>query len=174
MDRKDQKLEQVWKQNEIPVVFRDGKPTQRLLIRFPSSIIFKQIDQIKDEHKAEYFEQLNWIRAEHRRYPKWIARFSCWKIPMAWFEDVIKRSMSKYGSVYVIQPYRIQQKCAPACWNAVGVECECSCMGEHHGAGNPAGKWHIVSETSAVSWGEKQYSCRLIYPNQKNEAAICP
>ncbi len=157
MDRKDPKLEQIWKQNEIPVVFRDGKPTQRLLIRLP----FKQPDMLK----AEYFEQLNWVRAEHRIYPERITQYNCWKIPMTWFEDIIKRSMYKYGSVYVIQPYRIQQKCAPACWNAIGVECECSCMGENHGAGNPAGKWHVVSETLAVSWGNKQYSCRLIHPN---------
>lgn len=35
-------------------------------------------------------------------------------------------------------------------------------MGQNHGSGNPQGKWHIVSETFAVKWKEREYSCRLL------------
>nr|VFK51478.1 MAG: hypothetical protein BECKTUN1418D_GA0071000_100817 [Candidatus Kentron sp. TUN]VFK57870.1 MAG: hypothetical protein BECKTUN1418F_GA0071002_11285 [Candidatus Kentron sp. TUN]VFK66706.1 MAG: hypothetical protein BECKTUN1418E_GA0071001_11245 [Candidatus Kentron sp. TUN] len=147
MDRRDPKLKEIWKQEKIPVVFRKGK-SEPLLIHLP-------------------YAQDNWwwLKGEHRNQPEWIENYNGWKTPKAWFEDVIKRTLGKYGSVYVIQPYRTQQKCAPACWNATGVECECSCMGENHGAGNPGGKWHVVSETFAVKWDERQYSCRLILPN---------
>src|SRR5690606_1987750 len=55
---------------------------------------------------------------------------------------------------------RAQQKCAPACWNAEGFHCECSCMSENHGGGHPGGSWYKVSETFAVSWGAQRYSCR--------------
>ena len=106
-----------------------------------------------------------WLKDERRNNPKWIPDYKCWEIPKSWFEEVVKKSIEKFGSSYVVQPYYTQQKCAPACWNAVGIECECSCMGQNHGTGNPVGKWHIVSETCAVNWGEKQYSCRLILPN---------
>ena len=75
-------------------------------------------------------------------------------------KDVIKLCLQQYQSAYVIQLYRAQQKCAPACWNAEGFHCECSCMGENHGGGHPGGNWHEVSETFAVSWGDQRYSCR--------------
>jgi len=37
--------------------------------------------------------------------------------------------LAKYSKVYVIQPYREQEKCSPTCQNAIGHECQCSCMG---------------------------------------------
>lgn len=146
MDKKDPRLIQIWKQNQIPVVYRPerGKP---LLVRLPYAPTNRQ-----------------WLKGDHRNQPDWIAEQKYWQTPKAWFEDIVKRALCRYGQIYVIQPFNAQEKCAPACWNALGVECECSCMGANHGSGNPVGKWHIVSETLAVSWGEKQYSCRLLIP----------
>jgi hypothetical protein len=61
----------------------------------------------------------------------------------------VDRSLAKYSKVYIIQPYREHEKCAPACQNAIGHECQCSCMGLYHGAGND-GSWFEVSETFAT------------------------
>lgn len=103
-----------------------------------------------------------WLHAGHRNKPSWNSERRCWELPKAWFESIVKRALDKYAQIYVIQPFNAQEKCAPACWNALGVECECSCMGQNHGAGHPEGKWHVVSETFAVRWDDKQYSCRLL------------
>lgn len=149
MDGKDPKLRQIWDQGRIPAVFRQGN-SKPLFVRLPYST-----------------DNREWLKADHRNQPEWLKQYKCWNTPKSWFEDIIKRSLIKYGRVYVIQTYRTQQKCAPACWNASGIDCECSCMGENHGSGNPIGKWYIVSETCAVSWDEKQYSCRLIVPNKR-------
>ena len=73
----------------------------------------------------------------------------------------IERSLAEYGKVYVIQPYREQEKCSPACQNATGHECQCSCMGLYHGAGND-GSWFEVSDTFAARWGEQELACRLM------------
>lgn len=148
MDQKDPRLREIWKQEKIPVVFREGK-SKPLLIRLPYAPNNKQL-----------------LKANHRNDPEWVKQYQCWRTPASWFEDIVKRALIKYGQVYVIQPFQEKQKCSPACWNARGIQCECSCMGEHHGAGNPVGKWHIVSETFAVSWGDKTYSCRLIVPSE--------
>jgi len=143
MDQRDPKLLQVWSQTAIPVVFhRKSKP---LLIRLP----FARTNR-------------DWLKGDHRNQPEWLSSLKCWETPKSWFEDVIRRGLQKYGRVYVIQPFSAQQKCAPACWNAVGAECECSCMGANHGSGDPAGKWHVVSETFAVRWETREYSCRLL------------
>lgn len=140
----DRRLKAIWNQTRLPVVFRQekGKP---LLVRLPFS----------DSNRE-------WIKADKRINPTWNAEKRYWEVPKAWFESLTRRALAKYGSVYVIQPFRPLQKCAPACWNAEGVECECSCMGEHHGSGHPAGRWYEVSETCAVSWGDKQYHYRRL------------
>lgn len=46
--------------------------------------------------------------------------------------------------------------------NALGDECQCSCMGEHHGSQGPAGRWKVVSNSFATRWGESAVACRLI------------
>lgn len=103
-----------------------------------------------------------WLKGERRANPKWdrVRRF--WTVPKAWFNLMVQQCLATFGSVYVVQPYREQEKCAPACWNALGDECQCSCMGEHHGSQGPAGRWKVVSDSFATRWGEKAVACRLI------------
>ena len=67
----------------------------------------------------------------------------------------------RFGRVYVIQPYREFEKCAPACWNATGFTCECSCMGKNHGS-MPGGRWWVVADTFAIQWQGRRLACRLI------------
>lgn len=147
VDDKDPRLREIWNQKTIPVLYRQGKGVP-LLLRLPYA---------KDNRA--------WIKAEHRKDPEWSEKHRCWHLPRTWFEEIIKKALIRYRRIYVIQPFNPNEKCAPACWNAVGAECECSCMGANHGSGNPPGRWHIVSETLAVKWGPKQYSCRLLTPS---------
>lgn len=146
MDANDPQLKQIWTQTEIPVVFRGG-PVRPLLVRLP----------FRDSNYS-------WLRHERRAAPEWLGRYKAWSIPKSWFENTLQRCLAQFGTVYVIQPFKTTEKCAPACWNAKGAECECSCLGKNHGSGNPIGKWHIVSDTFAVSWNERRYSCRLLLP----------
>ncbi len=137
-------LREIWHQKKIPVVFRRGKG-QRLMLRLPYSSENRHI-----------------VKGGHRNEPVWSDRFRCWETPRSWFNDLIERFLVRFNRVYVIQGFREEQKCAPACWNASGYDCECSCMGANHGTGNPAGCWHVVSETFAVEWSARKYACRLM------------
>ena len=83
---------------------------------------------------------------------------------MAWYDWLAHRLLSNYGAVYLIQLYREMQECAPACRDAKGLDCECSCMGENHGVGALGDRWHEISETFAFKWGERKYACRLLAP----------
>lgn len=85
-----------------------------------------------------------------------------WIVPAAWYDKLVEKALKKFGRVYLIQVYRELQVCAPACWNARGYHCECSCMGANHGTGHPGGGWYELDETCALNWGIKTYACRLL------------
>ena len=142
MQGQDPKLRQIWLQKKIPVAYRQAKS---LLIRLPYAP-----------------DNRRWLKDNRRKQPRWDTQYKCWEIPRTWFESVVQRTLKRFGRAYVIQAFRTQQRCAPACWNAKGFDCECSCMGANHGSGDPSGQWYVISETLAVNWGERQYSCRLI------------
>ena len=145
MNDSESKLKHVWNQRSVPVILRRGGKGQRLRLRLP------------------YAENnRSWLQDGRRNAPKWIADGSYWETPKAWFNDLVNRALERYGRLYVIQPYREQEKCAPACLNAVGHECQCSCMGANHGAGND-GSWFEVSDTFATRWGHQQLACRLMH-----------
>jgi hypothetical protein len=144
----DPRLRQIWFQTKVPVVYRPGG-SERLLVRLP----YAAGNRV-------------WLKGQRRNKPKWNATHKRWEIPKSWFEDVVRRAMAKYGAVYVIEPFRLQKKCAPACWNAKGLECDCSCMGQNHGTGDPSGRWYFISDALAVNWGPRRYSYKLMRPSK--------
>jgi hypothetical protein len=139
-----QDMAAIWTQSKIPVVYRQ-RGSKPVLIRLPYN----------DDNRT-------WLKGDHRRKPVWSAQDTHWKVPKSWFEEVVTRCLHRFGRVYVVQPYRIQEKCAPACWNARGFECGCSCLGAYHGCQQPSGHWRIISDTFAVRWHDPQLGCRLM------------
>jgi len=144
MEKQDPRLREIWRQKRIPVIYRRPRPLPTL-VRLP--------------YAADNYE---WLRGERRHKPKWNPKYKSWETPIAWFDSIAQQALRRFGQVYVIQIYKEQQKCAPACWNAEGFHCECSCMGANHGSGHPGGRWHEVSETFAFEWGPRRYACRLM------------
>ncbi len=149
MEKGDPRLKEIWRQKKVPVVFRREK-SKPILVKLPYSS-----------------DNFTWLRGERRHKPKWNDKYKSWEIPVAWFDDIIKQVLKRYRQVYVLQLFREQQKCAPACWNAQGFHCECSCMGANHGTGHPGGGWYEVSETFAFEWGDKKYACRFLTSSKK-------
>ena len=146
-------LRRIWRQNQIPVIVRKGKG-YRLIVKLPhSSITFE------DRRSACAFLQA--VRPTGRS-PDWLERYKGWEVAQDWFSDLVNHILGKYSKLYIIQPYREQEKCASQCMNAQGHECQCSCMGANHGAGGPGAGWFEVSETFATRWGESHLACRLM------------
>ena len=140
-------LQRVWNQRSTPVLLNRGKrgpPRLRLPYR-------------------EYNRA--WLRSDRRTDPTWHKDGKYREVPRAWFNDLVRRCVEEFGSVYIIQPFRAQQKCAPVCWEAVGEDCECSCMGANHGMGRPKGRWIVLSETFAASWDSEMWACRHLGPH---------
>lgn len=134
----------IWNQRQIPVILRRTGRSEKLRVRLP-------------------FHENNrsWLQNGRRNKPEWIKSEKYWEVPKSWFNDLVDRCLERFGKVYVIQPYREQEVCAPACLNAKGHECECSCMGANHGQGSD-GTWFEVSDTFAIRWGEQQLAVRLL------------
>jgi len=130
-----------WHQTTTPVVVRRRRDSLRIRLPYDPA-------------------NRKFLRNGRRSEPRWVRDKGWWEIPRAWFNDFIDRALEHYGRVYVIQPYT-QEKCAPACLNAQGHICECSCMGANHGMGND-GTWFEVSETFAFRWSDTDLACRLL------------
>ncbi|MEL6170592.1 MAG: hypothetical protein AAFR02_01070 [Pseudomonadota bacterium] len=144
VERETKRLRAIWDQKATPVVLRRGGKGERLRLRLPYAN-----------------NNWTWLRNGRRCKPIWNAGEECWEIPKAWFNDFVERALKHYGALHVIQPYREQEICAAACRNAKGHECQCSCMGEHHGMGEGDG-WFDVTEAFAVRSGERMLACRTM------------
>jgi hypothetical protein len=145
----DGRLDEIWKQQAIPVILRRDGWHEKLRVRLPKA---------DDDGK--------WINGLGKSRAVWIYGGSYWELPKSWFNKFVNEALVRYKSLYVVQPYREQEKCAPACMNASGHECECSCMGANHGAGND-GSWFEVSDTFATRWHERELACRLMVAKER-------
>jgi hypothetical protein len=140
----DSELKAIWNQGTVPVILRRSRKGQQLRIRLPYA----------DDNR-------HWLKGERTQTPHWSSLHRCWETPKAWFNELVEQCLQRHGKLYIIQPYREQEKCSPACMNAQGHECQCSCMGANHGAGND-GSWFEVSDTFATKWGDEYLACRLM------------
>lgn len=137
-------LKEIWRQSLIPIIFRRSRP-QSILVKLPPKIGNRE-----------------WLRNQEKRKPEWNEQYQAWEVPQAWFERVVRLCLGRYKQSYVIQLRREVSVCASKCWEAQGLHCECSCLGEMHGGGAPGGRWYELSETFAIEYGEKKYAARLL------------
>lgn len=140
-------LREIWRQDRVPVIYR---PQSRdpVLVKLPYA----------EDNRV-------WLLDGDRWRIRWVSHFKCWQIPRIRFNRTVDLCLMRYGKVHVIQSYREQEKCAPACWNAKGHVCQCSCLGANHGKGAGHG-WFVVGDTFATRWGDKKLACRTLVINE--------
>lgn len=137
-----------WSNAHIPIVVRSGIPGDKLTARLP--------------YRLDNKLWLTSLATGHRKPDvKWAPLPQAWKLPVTWLNRFVDQGLERYGRLYVVQPYREMEKCAPACRNAIGHDCQCSCMGANHGA-QDGGGWFDVSETFAFRWGPRSAAIRLM------------
>lgn len=142
------RAKKAWNNKFIPVVIRRGG-SRALRLRVPAT---------------QHIEVL--LRnGSRKRKPLWVPEGTYWELPASRFNDVVKLLLSRFGNLYIIQPYRENEICARACMEAHGFECQCSCMGAHHGSAH-CGGWYEVYETFSVRYGETRLACRLLIANK--------
>lgn len=140
------KMHKIWKEDPVVMLSKDNpKAPNGVYVKFPGSK-----------------PPIGWVWGNRRNWPRYNVIFKCWVVPMSWFDDMVEKMLIHFGHVYVIETVQSQHVCAPACWNAIGIACKCSCNGLNHGKNQPAGDWRVVSEAFAVYKGESKLTCRLI------------
>lgn len=148
MDAERARLKAAWDQREIPAVLRRQGKGEKTRARLPGPLTYAP------QHQA-------WIQNGRSIYPRWNWDRHFWEFPKKWFNDFVERSLTTYGAVYIIQPFRDYEVCARACMEAKGHECNCSCMGQNHGSG-VHGWWFEVSDAFAVRSSAPELACRLL------------
>jgi len=145
----------IFSQNSFPVVC--NPPTDSgLWIKIPA-----------DWNDKDDPRRYHWLCNLLPRKPRWFLQYKSWIIPERHLQLITKELLDKFGCVILLQLHREKEVCAPACWNAQGLECHCSCLGVNHGAGQPGGRWYIVGEAYAVQWaGDLKVSCQYLIRNQ--------
>lgn len=140
------RLGAILKQSVIPVAIRLGKG-HKLKVMLPYA---------EDNRR--------WLQQGTKSRPAWLSSEKMWRLPSNNFNSFVKRALDRYARLWVVQPYREHEVCAPACWNATGHECQCACMGANHGSQSGDG-FFVVNETFAVRWGAEDVACRLMTLN---------
>ena len=139
-------------------------------------VIWKKIDSAKLIVRLPYDRNggsnRDWLRNQRRLTIEWNKEDGYWLTPKAWLSDTIDRCLARRGVTYVIQPYREQEICAAACWNAEGYICECSCLGKNHGMGRQGYRWYEISDTFAFRNGDETYAVRKLTKTDERPIVI--
>jgi hypothetical protein len=56
-----------------------------------------------------------------------------WSLPRNCLVKLVTAAIDRYGHIEVYRDMSRLSRCTSACLQARGLECDCSCMGEHHG-----------------------------------------
>jgi hypothetical protein len=134
----------VWKNGGTPVILRRGG-SMSLRIRLPFAPENRSFLKVGSRKKE----------------PEWNKEKKYWSLPPSRFNELVDLLLNRFGKVYIIQPHVETEKCASACMNAEGHDCQCSCLGANHGRGND-GRWFEISDSLAVRHGKKVYGSRLL------------
>lgn len=148
-----EKIREVWRQRDVPVLVRQGAGFP-VFVKIPNP----KIDDLMWRRKAA-----TWLKPTlSSRDAKWLKNARGFEVPKAWFNNLTTKLLQKYQKLWIIQPYREQEVCAPACKTASGHECNCQCMGRYHGIDAPGSGWFTVNEAFETRWGESHMACRLM------------
>ncbi|AGI71921.1 hypothetical protein OA238_c18120 [Octadecabacter arcticus 238] len=102
-----------WRHKTIPMAIRSDEKRTKVLVHLP----FGEDNRV-------------WLHGLGKTRPKYVRDHQAWEIPKAWFNKFVEAALLRYRRVYVVQPYREYEVCAPACRNAKGHDCNCSCRGK--------------------------------------------
>lgn len=82
--------------------------------------------------------------------PEWNSAEHRWEIARPHLMRLAHALADRFGAVDVYLEYKTTDRCDTRCRDAEGDDCECSCLGEHHGGGLWGGGWVQVAETTLV------------------------
>lgn len=82
--------------------------------------------------------------------PEWDKENRCWWVARNHFGAVVEAMRDRLGRIDVYVDFRGVERCDTRCKNARSRECDCQCLGKHHGEGGITYGWKLVGDTTEV------------------------
>jgi hypothetical protein len=105
--------------------------------------------------------------------PVWLPEQRRWEVARHHLRTLAFALTEKYGTVDVFLEYRATTICDKRCREAVGEDCECSCVGEFHGNITWAG-WIEVGDTVLIKPGRQIRERHLRLTREAVRAMLVP
>uniref|UniRef100_UPI003F497AE1 endonuclease domain-containing protein n=1 Tax=Amycolatopsis sp. CA-293810 TaxID=3239926 RepID=UPI003F497AE1 len=76
-----------------------------------------------------------------------------WTLPRSCLVRLVIAAIDRYGYIVVCRDMSTLSRCTRSCLEATGVDCDCSCLGVHHGA-DSSGWFERVGDAMVADLGE--------------------
>lgn len=77
-----------------------------------------------------------------------------WHLPRNCLIKLVTAAIDRYGYVAVYRDMSKLSRCTRMCLEAMGMECDCSCLGSHHGESNSGNWFESVGDAVVADLGE--------------------
>lgn len=94
-----------------------------------------------------------WLKEElgSRIRPQWNSTAGRWEVARPHLSTLVNGMVGRFGEVDVFLEYSHHQQCDVRCQRARGDDCQCSCLGVHHGGGAFLRQWTQIGDTLVTS-----------------------
>lgn len=93
-----------------------------------------------------------------------------WELPRNCLSKLIAAAVDRYGCAAVCRDISKLSRCTKSCLEATGAECECSCLGVHHGS-TSEGWYERVGDAVVADLGEFKRSV-IMYGSKRSDADL--
>jgi hypothetical protein len=127
--------------------------------------IYRAVGQPRLHLRMPYGDGANraWLRDTlgARIRPDWNRTDKRWEVSRTHLMVLAHALADRFGAVDVFLEFSTTQKCDRRCREAVGDDCECSCLGAYHAGGLWGAGWVEVGETTLIRAGWQVRHLRL-------------
>ena len=92
-----------------------------------------------------------------------------WHLPRNCLVRLVTAAVDRYGYVVVWRDMSRLSRCTRACLEAAGVDCDCSCLGAHHGQ-DSVGWFERVGDVMVTDLGETKRTA-VVYSTRKEDTS---
>lgn len=93
-----------------------------------------------------------WLKDTLGQYirPEWDKSQRCWLVARNHFGPIVEALARRLGRIDVYLDFRGLDRCDTRCKKARGRECDCQCLGKHHGEQGITHGWKLVGDTTEI------------------------
>lgn len=77
-----------------------------------------------------------------------------WHLPRSCLIKLVTAAIDRFGYVAVFRDMSKLSRCTKTCLEAMGMECDCSCLGTHHGEANSENWFERIGDAVVADFGE--------------------